>query len=62
MGDEMMEATVKIRAGHMAWLEQMAKDHQLPDANKALRVLLEYAVQEGDVEAIFKQVRCHHCG
>ncbi len=62
VGTSMIEAKVEIRESHREWLEQMAKTYRLPSTDKALRVLLEFAVQEGDADTIFKQVRCHHCG
>eukprot|EP00243_Klebsormidium_subtile_P012695 TRINITY_DN790_c0_g1_i2.p1 TRINITY_DN790_c0_g1~~TRINITY_DN790_c0_g1_i2.p1 ORF type:complete len:107 (+),score=15.91 TRINITY_DN790_c0_g1_i2:857-1177(+) len=39
----------------------MAQKHNLPDDGKALRVLLSYAKNEGNNEAIFKKIRCIQC-
>jgi hypothetical protein len=44
-----------------AFLAEMAATYDLPDAGKALRVLIDYAMQEGDRDAIFSQVRCLRC-
>ena len=41
---------------------QMAAAHKLEDEHKALRVLLTYAMLDGDEEAIFRQIRCRNCG
>lgn len=46
---------------HIDFLEEMVKQHDLPDVDKALRVLLDYAMEEGDREEIFEQVRCLRC-
>ncbi|MEZ5666888.1 MAG: hypothetical protein R3F55_05545 [Alphaproteobacteria bacterium] len=45
----------------MAFLEAMAAAHDLPDAGKALRVLIDYAIAAGDRDAIFGQVHCLRC-
>ncbi len=44
------------------FLQDMAEKYALPDEHKALRVLLTYAMQEGNPDDIFKFVRCRHCG
>lgn len=43
------------------WLEQMASAHSLPDTSKALRVVLDFAMQDGDEKTIFETIRCRHC-
>ncbi|GJP82379.1 hypothetical protein CLOP_g12625 [Closterium sp. NIES-67] len=37
---------LQLAAGDAAWLEQMAAKHGLPDAGKALRIVLTYARDE----------------
>jgi hypothetical protein len=56
------QVTFSIEKDQKEWLERMAVDHGLPDAAKALRILLDYAIQDGDETAIFETVRCRHCG
>ena len=51
-----------IEQDHKPWLEAMAEAHNLPDASKALRVLLDYAITDGDEGEIFGKIRCMHCG
>jgi hypothetical protein len=57
-----VEETYRIETDQQEWLEAMARAHQLPDASKALRVLLDFAMEEGDPQSIFGSVRCRHCG
>ena len=45
-----------------AFLTEMATSYDLPDAGKALRVLIDYAMHEGDRDAIFTEIRCLRCG
>jgi hypothetical protein len=40
----------------------MAETYSLPDASKALRVVLDYALQDADEEQIFMAMRCRRCG
>ncbi len=51
-----------LYADQRKFLQDMAKKYALPDEHKALRVLLTYAMQEANLDDIFKFVRCHHCG
>lgn len=43
-------------------LETIAERYRLPDASKALRVLLDYAATDGDWDEIFAKIRCRRCG
>jgi len=54
--------TYTLEQDQIAWLEKMAAEHDLPDASKALRVLLDYAAEDGDQREIFGIIRCRHCG
>ncbi len=49
-------------AEHRKFLQEMAARYELKDEQKVLRVLVTYAMQEGDLDQIFKYVRCRHCG
>ncbi len=51
-----------LYAEHRKFLQEMAATYKLEDEQKALRVLVTYAMQEGDLDQIFKYVRCQHCG
>ncbi|NKB24862.1 MAG: hypothetical protein GKR87_10895 [Kiritimatiellae bacterium] len=50
-----------IQEEHKNWLESMATQYHLPNASKALRILLDYAIAEGDKDAVFTTIRCRHC-
>ncbi len=61
MGGIKNTETFELNEGHVAWLAEMAKKHDLESRDKALRVLIDYAMAEGDESRIFDEVRCHHC-
>ena len=51
----------EIEADQQAWLEEKAAAHKLADASKALRVLLDFAMIDGDEAEIFEKIRCTRC-
>jgi len=53
---------LEIEADQLEWLKDMAREHGLADAAKALRVVLDYAMLDGDEDDIFGSVRCRRCG
>jgi hypothetical protein len=53
---------VEIEADQLEWLKDMAANHELPDLSKALRVVLDYAMMDGDEDDIFASIRCRRCG
>ena len=57
-----VEVKLMVHQKQLEWLQEMAKKHHLPDQDKALRVLLDFAAEDGDEAAIFEQLRCRHCG
>ncbi len=61
MSDNATEQSA-LYADHRKFLQEMAATYKLQDEQKALRVLVTYAIQEGDRDQIFKYVRCRHCG
>lgn len=58
---EKTEETFEIETEHKQWLESMVEVHGLPDVSKALRILLDYAIAEGNPVTIFEEIRCRHC-
>tara|TARA_Y100000814_G_C12089133_1_gene319415 strand:+ start:54 stop:242 length:189 start_codon:yes stop_codon:yes gene_type:complete len=52
---------VVIQTEQKEWLDKMASKHSLPDASKVLRVLIDYAIEEGSENDIFDYVRCRYC-
>ncbi len=61
MSDNATERSA-LYAEHRKFLQEMAATNELKDEQKALRVLVTYAMQEGVLDQIFKYVRCRHCG
>ena len=54
--------TVELEKHHMAFIEEMAQQYQIPDASKALRILITYAMDnEAERNRIFQDVRCLDC-
>lgn len=54
--------SVELDKHQMAFLEDMVQQFQLPDASKALRVLITFAIdQEAERDRIFSEVRCLDC-
>ena len=46
----------------IAWLKEMAENYDLEDENKALRIVLDYVREEADLDEVFEEIRCLHCG
>lgn len=56
------ESTYELKPDHIEYLQKMASKYDLPDASKALRCLLNFAMQELEHESnIFEEIRCPHC-
>jgi len=53
---------LEIETDQLAWLKEMADAHGLPDASKALRVVLDHAMMDADEDQIFMSIRCRRCG
>lgn len=54
--------TVELDKHMMAFLEDMVQQYELPDASKALRILITYAMDpETERDRIFADVRCFDC-
>ncbi len=52
----------EIEADQLDWLKAMAESYSLPDASKALRVVLDHAMQDADEDQVFMAIRCRRCG
>jgi hypothetical protein len=62
MAGDKTACTFDLVDDQAAFLQAMADEYDLADAGKALRILIDYAMEEGDRTAIFTQVRCLRCG
>ena len=64
MPSNKIDQTFEIEQQQFDWLSKIAEDYGLTDEAKALRVLLDFAVQDGDKDLIFsdENMRCRFCG
>ena len=62
MAGAKISATFEINADAGEMLERIVARYDLPDASKALRILLDFAATDGDWDEIFGNVRCRRCG
>lgn len=60
--DDKITVTLEIQNDQNEWLETIVQEYSVPDSSKALRILLDYAIQEADPDEVFNIIRCHHCG
>ena len=60
MGRDVVTLSFEIESEQSEWLGEVAKEYRFPDGSKSLRVLLDYAIKDGDKELIFsrKNARC----
>ena len=58
-----VSVSMELEQDHLAWLENIAVKFDLPDTDKALRIILDFAIQDSDEEKIFapENMRCFHC-
>ena len=59
-----VDQTFEIEQEQFDWLAETAEKYDLTDEAKALRVLLDFAIQDGDSDLIFsaENMRCRFCG
>ncbi len=64
MPKDKVAQTLEIERVQLEWLGGVAAEYGLADESKALRVLLDFAIQDGDKELIFspQNARCLFCG
>ncbi|MBL8571875.1 MAG: hypothetical protein JNK84_22600 [Phreatobacter sp.] len=53
---------LELESDQLEWLAEMARAYGLPDASKALRVVLDHAMFDAEEERIFLERRCRRCG
>ena len=54
--------SLELKEGQYSLLTRMAKKYDLPDEGKALRCLLNFALERPDLEKeIFEEIRCFDC-
>ena len=52
-----------MQSEHNDWLGEVAKEYRFQDGSKALPVLLDYPIRDGDKDLISsrKNARCRYC-
>ncbi|MFL2762142.1 MAG: hypothetical protein ACJ0A3_04290 [Dehalococcoidia bacterium] len=58
-----VSVSAEIEEDHLEWLENVTVKFDLPDTDKALRIILDFAMQDNDQNEIFaaENMRCLHC-
>ncbi len=64
MASDKVAHTFDIESEQRDWLGEIAEEYGFADEDKALRVLLDFAIQDGDNDLIFadENMRCRFCG
>ncbi len=54
----------ELRDYHLNFIKDQMEKYKIPDEGKAIRILLDYALVDGDLDKIFdrKNMRCISCG
>ncbi len=59
---ENIEYTLELKEDQYQYLTEMVDKYSLDDESKALRCLINFAIEEADhEESIFDEIRCRHC-
>ncbi|MCA8961938.1 MAG: hypothetical protein KDC38_15540 [Planctomycetes bacterium] len=54
--------SIQLKAKQHEYLKAMVEKYDLDDASKAVRILINYAIDTPDVESdIFDEIRCLDC-
>ncbi len=61
MSEKKISVSFEIYDEAHEMLKEIVKKYDLPDTSKAIRCLLDYAAKDGDLDEIFKVIRCRHC-
>ena len=58
-----VELTLSLESDHLDWLSEIIQDYDLADESKAIRILLDYAIEDADKDEVFSpdNMRCKHC-
>ena len=61
MSGDKIAHSFQVLPDHVEFLKEMVRKYDLPDIDKAVRILCDYAMEDGDQDEIFKDIRCLHC-
>lgn len=59
--DGKVRLPVTMQPDQAEWLKTMAERYDLSDPDKALRIVLDFAIESTETD-IFEEIRCRHCG
>ena len=62
MGGRKTQQELELNDDHVAWLQEMTEKYGLFDEDKALRVVLDYVMEEAEQSTVFENIRCNRCG
>ncbi|MBB42498.1 MAG: hypothetical protein CMM44_01905 [Rhodospirillaceae bacterium] len=62
MSAEKIKIEFEINSDSRDFLENVQGQYNLPDLSKTMRCLLDFAQTDGNLDQIFKQIRCNRCG
>eukprot|EP00960_Hanusia_phi_P003610 107025-Hanusia_phi.AAC.2 len=51
-----------VEAKHVEFLNAMIKKFGIKDFDKAIRIAVQFAISDGDADALFVKKRCNTCG
>ena len=56
------EHAIELKEFQLEYLEKIVADYDIPDIGKAVRCLIDYAIEEkGKEKELFQLERCHSC-
>ena len=62
MGGIKSDYSFELNEGHMKWISSMAEKYDIADNDKTLRIVIDYVMEEADLDTVFEEIRCNHCG
>ncbi|HKK28838.1 MAG TPA: hypothetical protein VKA18_00395 [Alphaproteobacteria bacterium] len=61
MAGDKVKIAFEAQSDAETYLDEMVRKYDLSDRDKALRCLLDYAIQDGNSDEIFGEIRCLRC-
>lgn len=59
---EKQSTTVQLKQRQIDYLAEITEKYNLPDTDKSLRCLIDFAIEKRDLEqTIFGEIRCMDC-
>ncbi len=62
MGGVKTNYSIDLNQNQIDWLMAMKEKYGVTDDGKALRIVLDYVMEEAELDTVFEEVRCNHCG